>query len=70
MTYQSTVITFWVAREEVHASVYYRTYPDGRQRRFEVAKYTLGPASELVTPRALLTALMSRIEEAPDYLVK
>lgn len=68
--WQDTLIVFWVARGLVHASVYERTYPNGRQRRFEVAKYTLGPASELVTPKALLAALDDKIQELPDYVIR
>lgn len=68
--YTDMLIVFWQSRGLVHASVYERHFPNGRQRRYEVAKYTLGDPATLSSPGALLAALDEALGTIPDYVIR
>lgn len=67
--YVDHLVIFWQREGTVHASVYERRFPAGRQRRMQVAKYTLGPADALPGPHALLAALDEAMTQIPDYVI-
>jgi len=55
--YADLLVTFYEKRGVVHADVWRRRFPDGRQRRLYVAHYTLDLPEGERAPRALLAAL-------------
>jgi len=67
--YQDLIVVFSEHKDVVHADVWRRHFPDGRQRRLHIARYTLFvPQGERV-PQALLAALGEALAGKPDYVL-
>jgi hypothetical protein len=67
--YEDLLVTFRERDGEVMATVWRREFPEGRQRRRQVAVYTLDLEGQPVTPGALLLALKDALSGAADYTV-
>lgn len=67
--YEDMLVTFHEKSDQVVATVWRRTFPDGRQRRQQVSVYELQLGPGPVHPRALLTALHAAMSEPPNHTV-
>jgi len=65
--YQSLMVTFSVRDGVTFADVYRKQYPDGRQRRFHVARYQLDLPQGEQGPQALLAALQRALNSRPKW---
>ena len=67
--YTDTLIVFHAQGGESKATVWHRGFPQGRQRRKQVAVYSLGDLGDSPSPQALLAALCRALGGPPDYVV-
>lgn len=67
--YQDMLVVFSEHRTVVHADVWRRHFPDGRQRRLHIARYTLDLPPGAREPQALLAALQKALAGRPDYVL-
>lgn len=67
--YQDLLIAFHSSGDRFKATVWRRQFPAGRQRRKQVAEYTLRGLPVDPSPDDLLQALRQALGEAPDYTV-
>lgn len=67
--YTDTLIVFHRADGDHVATVWHRGFPQGRQRRKQVAVYRLGKLGDSPSPLALLAALSMAMGGPPSYTV-
>jgi hypothetical protein len=67
--YQDVLIAIHHAGDEVRASVWRRHFPEGRQRRQQVATYVLRDLGPVPSPIQVVEALGVAMRERPDYVI-